>query len=173
MNFLKLIIQRLKALNLRRIESYRLRKIPAKTSDGFLYKGPTTQKSESWERRERDFLKGIFPNYELFLNVGAHYGYYCCMARQAGLNVVAFEPVCANFKMLLDNLKNNEFEENCILINAAAGRQATIGEISGIFSTATMQKNTNNHESLPQTIPVIPIDTVLHVINKKTRVCPS
>lgn len=160
MNFLKSLVGRLKAFNLRRIERYRLHKKPVKTPEGFLYKGPASQKSENWERYERVFLKKIFSNYELFLNVGAHYGYYCCMARQAGLKIIAFEPLVVNFKMLLDNLKVNNFEDNCTLINAAAGKEPTISQISGVFSTATMLKNAGNDASLSQTVPVVPIDAV-------------
>ncbi len=170
MIFLNSLVSRIKAFNLRRIERYRLRKKPIKTPEGFLYKGPSTQKSENWERFEREFLIKIFANYELFLNVGAHYGYYCCMARQAGLKIIAFEPLVVNFKMLLDNLKVNNFEENCTLINAAAGKKPTISQISGVFSTATMLKNTGNDESLSQTIPVVPIDAVTQGSNKKTLV---
>jgi len=170
MIFLKSLVSKVKAFNLRRIERYRLRKKPIKTPEGFLYKGPGTQKSENWERFEREFLKKIFANYELFLNVGAHYGYYCCMARQAGLKLIAFEPLVVNFKMLLDNLKVNNFEENCILINAAAGKKPTISQISGVFSTATMLENSGNDESLSQTIPIVPIDAVTQGINKKTLV---
>tara|TARA_B110001450_G_scaffold230987_1_gene232579 strand:- start:407 stop:1228 length:822 start_codon:yes stop_codon:yes gene_type:complete len=170
MNFSNKILSKLKALNLKRIESYRLNKDPSKTLDGFLYKGPSIQFNDDWERPERKLLSKILCSYNIFINIGAHYGYYSCMARKAGLDLIALEPLPVNFKMLLDNIKVNGFENNSTLINAAAGSKNCIGEISGAFSTATMLKNNGNHKSLNQFVPVIKLDSICHDKNKNKLV---
>jgi FkbM family methyltransferase len=170
MNMLTKTILKIKALNLKRIEQYRLNKKPMKTSEGFYYKGPSIQFDANWEKPERIILSKIFSSYEVFVNIGAHYGYYSCMARGAGLEIVAIEPLPINFKMLMDNIKINNFENNCTLINAAVGSSASIGEISGAFSTATMLKENGNHKSLHQFVPVIKLDTIFHDKNKNKLV---
>ena len=53
MNILNNVILKIKALNLKRIEQYRLNKKPMKTSEGFLYKGPSIQFDANWEKPER------------------------------------------------------------------------------------------------------------------------
>ena len=170
MNFFRNIILKAKALNIKRIERYRLKKNPLKTAEGFLYKGPTIQFDNSWEESEKKLLLRILPSYDIFINIGAHYGYYVCMARKIGLAVIALEPLTINFKMLLENIKANNFGNSCILINAAAGSKSCIGEISGAFSTATMLKGNGNHVSLNQTIPVIKLDNIYNDAKKRKLV---
>ena len=154
------LIRKIKALNIKRIERYRSRKKPMPTGDGFIYRGPSTQFSDTWEQNERTFLRKIFERYDIFLNVGAHYGYYCCMARKAGLEVIAIEPLIANFKTLLNNLLLNDLHSECTLINAAAGQRPHISFIGGAFSTASMLNSHQHDKLLTQAVPIITIDTL-------------
>ena len=130
------------------------------TGDGFIYRGPSTQFSDTWEQNERTFLRKIFERYDIFLNVGAHYGYYCCMARKAGLEVIAIEPLIANFKTLLNNLLLNDLHSECTLINAAAGQRPHVSFIGGAFSTASMLNSHQHDKLLTQAVPIITIDTL-------------
>jgi FkbM family methyltransferase len=48
---------------------------------------------------------------DVFVNVGASYGYYCCLARHAGKQVVAFEPGQSCLRVLHRNLWANAWQD--------------------------------------------------------------
>ena len=100
---------KLRIWNSRRIERRRLKYQFRSTMDGFQYKGIHSQFEDSWEPLTRALVKA-FSNYTLsFVNIGAHYGYYACLAAQQGMKVTAFEPIDANYQMLRDNIDTNNF----------------------------------------------------------------
>jgi len=59
-----------------------------------------------YERQETNLVKRLLKPDSVFVDVGAHIGYYTCMA--AGIidntgNILSFEPYAENFKLLLKN----------------------------------------------------------------------
>ncbi|MDE1132130.1 MAG: hypothetical protein OSA49_11275 [Ascidiaceihabitans sp.] len=99
------IFDRFRVLNNRRIERRRLQKPFGKTPHGFEFRGLDEQFGDNWEKAEQALLSTLFLKAQRFVNIGAHYGYYVCLARSFGLPTIAFEPVDANFKMLMANVK--------------------------------------------------------------------
>ena len=80
--------------------------------------------------------------------------------KKAGLEVIAIEPLIANFKMLLNNLLLNDLHSECTLINAATGQRPHVSFISGAFSTASMLNSHQHDKLLTQAVPIITIDTL-------------
>ena len=164
------IVEKLTVWNNRRIEKRRLRAPFRKTSHGFEYRGISVQYTDDWERHERALIETLLGRVDRFVNVGAHYGFYACLARSRGVPVIALEPVDANFRMLMDNLQHNGFEDDAILIHSAAGPAPGIAEITGVFSGGTLTANSKKPASLSQKTPVVPLDAVVPVSDGQTLV---
>ncbi len=131
-----------------------------------MFKGLDVQFTDDWESRERALLQRLLPQTSRFINIGAHYGYYTCLARSMGLPVVALEPVNANFQMLVDNVDKNEFGTGATLIHAAAGAGSSVQTITGAFSGATLTDNSRKPRGLRQRTAVVALDDV--VADKET-----
>lgn len=132
------LYERIEVWNERRIEKVRLKRKFLPTADGFLYKGMKAQYSPTWEPLTRQLVRAYSEITPSFVNVGAHYGYYACMAAHLGMRVTAFEPIDANYQMLRDNLEKNDFLDACRIIHGAVGDHSHITKIYGAFSGATL-----------------------------------
>ncbi len=74
----------------------------------------------------RDFICATLRPGDVFVDGGAHIGYFTCVAAQlvgtAG-RVVAFEPAPETFSVLTQNVVLNGLSDRCVLYNAALGRE--------------------------------------------------
>jgi FkbM family methyltransferase len=71
----------------------------------------------------RELLRPIGPG-SVFFDVGSYFGYYSLLAARAGARVFAFEPVVANYELLLENLALNPcgasvFAQRCAVSDVA------------------------------------------------------
>lgn len=156
------LYERIVVWNERRIERIRLNGKYLRTTDGFVYKGIRAQLSPDWEPLTRELVKAFSKNTLSFVNVGAHYGYYTCMAAQLGMQVTAFEPIDANFQMLRDNLEKNELLANVRIIHGAVGAHSHITKIYGAFSGATLiPGNSRKPESMYQITQVYRLSEIV------------
>lgn len=135
---------KLRIWNSRRIERRRLKYKFRGTKDGFQYKGINSQFEDSWEPLTRALVKAFANHTSSFVNIGAHYGYYVCLAAQEGMKVTAFEPIDANYQMLRDNIDANNFLDDCRLIHGAVGDRSHVTKIYGAFSGASLIPEFNN-----------------------------
>ena len=75
-------------------------------------------------------MRKLLPGVEVFVNVGANVGYYCCHALSLGKPVIAFEPVARNVRYLCKNLRVNGWSAEVYpvaLSNAVAVREIYVG----------------------------------------------
>lgn len=150
-----LILEKIAVWNERRIEKRRLKREFKETKDGFLYKGIQSQFRDDWEPLTRQIVIGASAFTQNFVNIGAHYGYYACLAGANGMNVTAFEPIDANFQMLRDNISKNKIDSQCRLIHGAVGQNTFLTKIYGAFSGATLlSENTKKPKSMNQVTQV-------------------
>lgn len=150
-----LVLEKIAVWNERRIEKRRLKREFKKTKDGFLYKGIQTQFRDDWEPLTRRIVVEASAFTQNFVNIGAHYGYYACLAGTNGMNVTAFEPIDANFQMLRDNIFKNKIDSRCRLIHGAVGQNTFLTKIYGAFSGATLlSENTKKPKSMNQVTQV-------------------
>ncbi|GAB3678654.1 FkbM family methyltransferase [Salinisphaera aquimarina] len=77
---------------------------------GFKLAGHDAMGSGDFEPTETRLVKQILPKVDVFVNVGANIGYYCCLALQAERQVIAFEPIAENVQHLLSNVRANNWE---------------------------------------------------------------
>ena len=160
------LYERIEDWNERRIERLRLKGPFRKTPEGFSYKGVKAQFEPNWETLTRKLVHAYSATDASFVNVGAHYGYYACLAAHYGMNVTAFEPIDANYQMLRDNLAHNGFLDRCRIIHGAVGGYSHITKIYGAFSGATLlPENTRKPKSMYQVTQVFTLSEI--VTNKE------
>ena len=155
------LYERIEVWNERRIEKLRLKRPYKKTPEGFSYKGIKFQFEPNWEPLTRQLVQSYAATDASFVNVGAHYGYYACLAAHCGMNVTAFEPIDSNYQMLRDNLAYNDFLVRCRIIHGAVGAYSHITKIYGAFSGSTLlPEKTRKPKSMYQVTQVFTLSEI-------------
>lgn len=67
--------------------------------------------SGEFEKEETAVISQQLDYADIFVNVGANAGYYCCLALKKSVHTIAFEPFPRNVKFLEKNLKSNGFDD--------------------------------------------------------------
>lgn len=102
-------------------------------------------------------LRKLAPALDRFLNIGANAGYFCLLADRLGLDVIAFEPEPAAFRLLQRNLALND--SRALAIPAALGNH---WQRQSFFGTGTAGSLLRGLSGTPgwdrQRVTVIPFD---------------
>ncbi len=91
-------------------DARRLKELPRMTSLGFYFLGNKVMEAGSFELNETRLVKGLLPQVDLVVNVGANIGYYTCLSLREGKRVMAFEPIELNLQYLLRNIRANGWD---------------------------------------------------------------
>jgi FkbM family methyltransferase len=105
--------------------------------------------NNSFERVTSRIIKNLISKVDLFIDVGAHYGYYSLLAGSTNpkCKVIAFEPVSENFQILQRNIEVNR------LGNVAAVRQA----VSNSERSMKMYKSTASDNCSFYPVDIVPV----------------
>ncbi|MCZ4353915.1 FkbM family methyltransferase [Roseovarius aestuarii] len=115
-----------------------------------------------FEPTETVLLRHLLSRADLFVNVGANFGYYICMARQLGIRSVAVEPVPINVETLRRNIAVNSWDDGFTIHPVACGETAGDCEIFGEGSGASLIPGwARNPSALCHTVPVVRLDDLL------------
>ena len=79
------------------------------TPYGFKLIGPKELQDGLYEPDETKLIRSYLKEYTVFIDIGANIGYYTCLARHAGLKVLAIEPLLYNLEYLYANLETNGY----------------------------------------------------------------
>jgi len=79
------------------------------TPYGFKFMGPKELQNGLYEPDETKLIKSYLMESTVFVDIGANIGYYTCLARHAGLKVIAIEPLLYNLEYLYVNLETNGY----------------------------------------------------------------
>lgn len=119
-----------RSLRLRRLQLLK----PQKTVHGFNFIGPQNTINGSFEENEFNCINAFISNCDLFINIGANYGYYVCLALSHDKKVYAFEPDLNNYQILSKNVILNDGMKNALLFNFGVGNT---WDYIKIFNAAT------------------------------------
>lgn len=159
----KALVDRFRTWNRTRIARRRLAKDAIMTVHGFYFNGLRGMQDGSFEPEETALVTEIFKSVDLFLNVGANSGYYCCFAQQQGIKTIAVEPVPSNVTYIAQNMAANGWGDNITVLPVAAGEVTGFIDIYGVGTGASVVKGwANNPETLRQTVPVVRLETLIH-----------
>lgn len=165
------IRDRIRTANRHRIARRRLAATPLDTPLGFKFSGLRQMMGTDWEQAERAMIEHLLPKFDLFVNVGAHYGFYACIAQKLGVKTLALEPIPANCGMIAKHVQANGWGENITLLPVAAGASSGFIEIQGGGSGGTAVKGFSMAPaSQVQTVPVVRLDDVLTLRDRRSLV---
>lgn len=121
-------------------DSRGLNKEPVDTILGFKLLGNKAMQEGLFEPIETNILSKIIPRFDLFINVGANIGYYCCLAASKNVNVLAFEPIHLNLQYLLKNIEVNNFNNFVEVFPVALSDHVGIVKMYGDNTGASLIK---------------------------------
>lgn len=106
-------------------------KPPVKTPQGFWLAGNSEMQSGQFEPTETALFDTLLQDADVCLNVGANVGYYCCLALQRNKQVVAFEPMPTNLRLLMGNIERNGWSEQIEIYPLALSSRVGIVKLYG------------------------------------------
>tara|TARA_B110000008_G_scaffold256122_1_gene273319 strand:+ start:214 stop:924 length:711 start_codon:yes stop_codon:yes gene_type:complete len=116
----------------------------------------------SFEVTETKILIKLFFQADIFVNVGANFGYYICMARNMGVRSIAIEPIPINQRILKQNLIENNWDQNVILHPIACGNSNGNVTIYGEGTGASIIPGwAQNPSRLKHIVPIKKLDNIL------------
>lgn len=162
---LKQAVDRFPALaaTLRYVRDYRRHhETPSRTPFGFRLSGNPAMCSGQFEPLETALIRNLLSDAEVFINVGANIGYYCCFALQRGCQVVAFEPMAGNLGLLYRNLQANGWERGIEVYPLALSSSIGILEMYGGGTGASLVKGwADISERFVEHVPVSTLDRIV------------
>jgi FkbM family methyltransferase len=111
---------------------------PGDTPMGFKFAGNPAMESGTFEPNETALVKTLLSKTDVFINVGANIGYYCCWALQREKAVVAFEPLAGNVRHLCRNIRANGWGSRIEIFPIALSDDCGIVEIFGTGTGASL-----------------------------------
>ena len=159
---MNVIINKIRSFNHRRLTRRHLKKISVNTPFGFKFLGPSVMQDGSFEVTETKILIKLFYQADIFVNVGANFGYYICMARNMGVRSIAIEPIPINQRILKQNLIENNWDQNVILHPIACGNSNGNVTIYGEGTGASIIPGwAQNPSRLKHIVPIKKLDNIL------------
>jgi FkbM family methyltransferase len=135
---------------------------PKETSMGFKFIGDRSMEQGIFEPEETKIAAKLFPQVDVFINVGANIGYYCCQALRYGKHTVAFEPIEFNLRYLYKNIKANHWEKMIEVFPIALSDKISIIEIFGGGTGASLVKGwAGTSEQYVTLVPTSTMDNIL------------
>jgi FkbM family methyltransferase len=114
------------------------RRQPVDTPLGFKLAGSPVMEQGTFEPEETALFTSLLPKVDLFVNVGANVGYYCCIALQHGVSTVAVEPMPGNLRHLYNNIEANGWSDRVEVFPMALARRSGLRTIYGAGTGASL-----------------------------------
>ena len=135
---------------------------PEITPLGFKLAGHDAMASGKFEPEETFVISRLLDDADLFVNIGANIGYYCCLALQVGKPVIAFEPIAANIDYLISNVRANGWDSSIEIYPIALTDRIGAIDIYGWSTWASVLKGwAGTPEQHVTQVPTNRLDNVL------------
>ncbi|WP_071466472.1 FkbM family methyltransferase [Polynucleobacter asymbioticus] len=115
-----------------------LRKKPKKTKYNFSIKGSSAMMGDTFEERETEVFLKLIEKIDVFINVGANYGYYVLHAASKEKKTMAFEPHPSTMQCLQDNIEVNDYSNIVEVFPVALSNKVGIEKIYGFGTGASL-----------------------------------
>jgi len=160
---------RLRTFNRQRIYKRGLNKPCVNHPDGFMFSGRNQIMAKGGhEPFEAGLVRKILQDVQVFVNIGAHHGYYSCLALSSNTDTIAYEPEASNILMLEKHIKANDFRNQFTLHPCAVGSQSSKLILYGGGSGGSLLPNSNlAPKGEQQTVSVVTLDDTLSLSNRK------
>lgn len=129
---------------------------------GFLLAGHGAMARGEFEPEETQLVSRLLDDVEVFVNVGANIGYYCCHALNRGIGVIAVEPMERNLHYLLKNIHGNGWAGKAQVFPVAAGAATSVLQMWGSGTGASLIRGwAGIPQSYVRLVPVLTLDRIL------------
>jgi len=135
---------------------------PVYTEWKFKFVGNKFMVTGNFEPFETNIVRKLLSKSDVFINIGANVGYYCCHALSLGKPVIAFEPIVRNLRFLYKNIQINGWENVEIYPIALSNKIGVIDIYGSNTSSSIINGWANNSEFNKTLVPVSTLDLVLH-----------
>lgn len=141
-------------------------KEPITTPWGFKLGGNSAMAQGNFEPIETEVVRNMLREVDIFVNVGANIGYYCCHALSLGKPVIAFEPIYRNVRHLLRNIRSNGWSD-AEVYPVALSNSTDIIDIYGGDTGASVIKGWAN---IPDSyVTLVPASTLTIMLGDRLR----
>ena len=135
---------------------------PKDTPLGFKFSGSKLMEEGKFEIKETNIVKEYLSSADVFINIGANVGYYCCIALANNVKTVAFEPLESNLKYLYANIRANNWGSNIEIFPIALSKEIGLLELYGGGTGASLVKGwAGTPDYYKRLVPVSTLDCVL------------
>lgn len=134
----------------------------ADTPWGYQFAGRPDMQAGTFEQDEVVFIQQHLASADMFVDVGAHIGYFTCLACSMGKYVVAFEPLPDNLRYLYVNLQANGWTD-CVEIYpfGVADKPRLTSLYGGGTGASLISGWAGVSPHFKQTIPLSTLDIIL------------
>ena len=133
----------------------------ARMPEGFWLAGDETMRRGTFEPEERRIIARELRNADVFVDIGANIGYYACLARAGGVQVVAIEPLPLNLKSLFRALETNQWDDVETWPVAVAERPGSLPLWGANTGASLVPGWAGSSLQYRQMVPVTTLDTLL------------
>lgn len=148
-------------------DTWRLYDEPEETPLGFKMIGNSLMQKGQYEPDETQIFSKIISQVDIFVNIGANIGYYCCIALHHGKHVIAFEPSYHNLLYLLRNIKANNWISSIEIYPLALGNTVGVVEIFGGGAQGSLIKGWGGRPN--QYVTLVPSSTLDNVLGSRFK----
>ena len=135
---------------------------PQKTPWGFTFVGNASMANGNFEPEETRVMRRLILDADIFVNIGANVGYYCCHALSMGKPVIAIEPNAKNLYYLVKNIKNNGWAKQAEVFPVAVSVGTDILNMWGGGTGASLIRGwAAISEDYVTQVPTLSLDRVL------------
>jgi FkbM family methyltransferase len=106
-------------------------------------------------------LQRQFRNADVFVNVGANYGYYLCLALHEHKPVIGFEPLATNLRVLYQNVAANENGTHVEVYPVAVSNKCGLTKFYGSGTGASLTAGFNGLSRKSVAVPVNTLDNAI------------
>jgi FkbM family methyltransferase len=134
----------------------------AETPFDYRFTGLPKMMAGTFEPQERATLQDRLASADLFVDIGAYYGYFTCMACSVGKRVIAVEPAAANLRYLCANLQINRWGAGVEIFPVGLADKPGLAPLYGAGTGASLVPGWGGASRLFQrTIPLSTLDILL------------
>jgi FkbM family methyltransferase len=131
------------------------------TPHGFRFRGHQLMEAGTFEPDEVALIQRFAKPGTVFVDVGANFGYYICLARQQEAHVVAVEPLRENLDILYGNLESNGWGDVEIFPMALGAEPGTAVLYGGGTAASFGPRWAGQSEAFKRTVAVTTMDALL------------
>ncbi len=143
---------------------------PRTTAHGFPLRGDAAVASPGFEHEEVDWLLARIDEFDVLIDVGAHHGFYTCLAGTKGKRVVAFEPNQDNLRYLLGNITLNGIESKTEVFPLGLAETPGVLRLYGRNTGASLRPGWNAQSETDATfVAISTLDRVLTAVDPRAR----